>query len=907
MTSAALNAPKDYAICYHSMGFSVIIVKNDPAEDRKKPAVDWKVFQIMRPSRTQIERWFSKNPNYNLGIVMGSISGNAICIDVDGPTAQKTLEEKRMKMSTNLRVAFDNTMVVKSGGGGLQIIFRVIDGSIGDISQEELWTDGKPHSQILLQGNGHYFATAPSIHPNKNHYEWNGKAPSLITRRELDEFIRLLIPSQDLRESRPPQNNIVYSSGQDAAASSKVRTLDPEQMQELLSWVKPYYTPGNRDHIIFYLSGMMRKSNFSHEAARRFITLLCNVAEYSDEDLDKSLTVVDNTYRKPINELNGKSGLHDLLVTSFETSADYDSEQYQQRAEAFSQICQIINEKPVENDDGEQSSSNNNIINSAHSSSGCSGNNNNKPAKVVKSTQVLLRQRAFDDEITRIVSYLADEVMARIPFKTLYDTGEILYYDFKEKAYRFGGETMIDILIEQILKEINAPYTVRSKIKQEVKKCIADNTRLYRSDFDTGPYTISLENCILDSITQKQIAHSPEHLILTKFPVKYDPAADCPKIKKFLSQVIMDPYKLKELLKFRAYILIKDCRYEKGSLLLGSGGNGKSVFIKINEAMVGEQNCSHLSLHDIEDDRFARARLFGKVLNTYADNKSQRLKETGNLKTVISGDTIEAQEKFKPRFSFRNKAKVEISTNNPPETEDKTHAFYRRWNITSFDRTFASSDDPDDPNRKDTTLIEKLTTPQELSGYLNLWLRYLPILIKENGFAEEPIDKVKREYEYKADHVARYLQEYCIIDANRKDNFTKTSELYEHYCRVCNEFLNVRPLDENVFGSKLVEHGILRRKRRSKGSRDYVYEPVILKYKQEEEQESKSNLFSYPSEDSNVEDMPSTEEEPAITDCPYCELENQAGNSPLFKAKTHRELQIHIVLEHPGRDFEDLE
>ena len=112
-------------------------------------------------------------------------------------------------------------------------------------------------------------------------------------------------------------------------------------MQELLSWVIPYYTPGTRDHLIFYLSGMMRKNGgFTLDDARAFIKLLCNESSYHDEDLDKSLTVVDRTYRKPLDELNGKSGLHELLVRDHETA---NKEEYFDRADAFSQICQIIN------------------------------------------------------------------------------------------------------------------------------------------------------------------------------------------------------------------------------------------------------------------------------------------------------------------------------------------------------------------------------------------------------------------------------------------------------------------------------------------------------------------------------------------------------------------------------------
>jgi hypothetical protein len=224
MTSAALNTPKDYALCYHGMDLCVIVLKNEPAEDRKKPAVKWELYQIMRPSKIQLERWFSKNPNYNVAVVTGSVS-KIVAFDIDGPTARTRVEQARMKMSTNLKVAFDNTMVTKTGSGGMHIIFRVEE-PIDIGGSKPLWTDGEEHSEIKLKGNGGYIVLPPSIHESGNRYEWNGKDPSLITRQELNELTRLLSNQLPRVEYVPQAGNISESGG--------LRTLNPERMQELL-------------------------------------------------------------------------------------------------------------------------------------------------------------------------------------------------------------------------------------------------------------------------------------------------------------------------------------------------------------------------------------------------------------------------------------------------------------------------------------------------------------------------------------------------------------------------------------------------------------------------------------------------------------------------------------------------
>ena len=68
---------------------------------------------------------------------------------------------------------------------------------------------------------------------------------------------------------------------------------------------------------------------------------------------------------------------------------------------------------------------------------------------------------------------------------------------------------------------------------------------------------------------------------------------------------------------------------------------------------------------------------------------------------------------------------------------DNSYAYYRRWVILPFDRIFEGE-------KEDTDLISKLTTEEELSGLLNLAQKGLTKLIKEGGFKETPVEKIKR-------------------------------------------------------------------------------------------------------------------------------------------------------------------
>jgi putative DNA primase/helicase len=218
-------------------------------------------------------------------------------------------------------------------------------------------------------------------------------------------------------------------------------------------------------------------------------------------------------------------------------------------------------------------------------------------------------------------------------------------------------------------------------------------------------------------------------------PIKYNPGAKCHNILRYLGQVL-HPQDVFTAMQIFGYILLKSSKFEKAFMLFGSGNNGKSVFIKLIESFAGKQNTSHVALQDLDGDRFASADLYGKLVNVFADLMAVKLSSTGNFKTLVSGDSIRAQHKYDQPFSFRNHSKFVFSANRIPDSDDTSHAYYKRWLILTFEKTFTEG-------TKDTDLIRKLTTPEELSGLLNLALVGLKQLEKDGGLRDIPVEDVK--------------------------------------------------------------------------------------------------------------------------------------------------------------------
>jgi len=790
MTSEGLNTSKDYALCYHDMGFSVFVLQNPDSEGRtieqlkarKKPAVKWELYQIMRPSKIQIERWYSKNKKYNLALVMGGISGNAIGFDVDGTGAQKKMEEIRMKMSTNLRVAFDNTMYVRSGGGGIHIIFRVIDGLIDDISQEELWTDGDEHSQILLQGNGHYLATAPSRHPNNKIYEWNEREPSPLTRKELDELIGLLRPTP-VEQQYIPQDRHISEPGEE-------RSLTLEQTQELLNWVKPYYLDGTRDHMIFYLSGMMRKENFSLASAVRFFTLLCNSSGFSDEDLDKSLQVVQNTYAKPINELNGRAGLHKLLVTSYQSTNEIE---HTRRADHYSQICQILNPQPFlpphslqeqqrgeeEDDDDDNTYNDDEII-------------------LDSSPGAWLRRQKQADKFLDINDILVKEILRRCKYRTFIDTKEIVWEN--GGVFVKGGEEHIKKVLEDL-----GGSKIKEARRNEIIQRIKIITYTEREEFDKDPLLRNVKNGIVDLMTGERFPHDPDNYpSLIQIPHNYYTAAEMkeilamrPKGSQMLCKKVVFEYLCNVLapqdiilsIEFWGYDLIGDNTFQKALMNTGPPDAGKSTHVDITEAFLGKKNCANKTLKELTVNRFAKADLYGKLANTCADISNSKLDDIETFKMLVSGDDISAEKKRKDPFDFTPRCKLHFSANTPPLPQNETdEAFYKRWVLPNFAMKKKQFLDKTKDVVINRNLVQEIIADEnELSDLLYLAVQAAGKILRQGGFSggarTNDINKIMEEYMRKARPTIAWVEDNCVIGAQYEGDKNRLFTDFRDYCK----------------------------------------------------------------------------------------------------------------------------
>ncbi len=393
-----------------------------------------------------------------------------------------------------------------------------------------------------------------------------------------------------------------------------------------------------------------------------------------------------------------------------------------------------------------------------------------------KSSKYLITKTNAKGEVTSVTvdkKKLIEDLKYEFTFKSVFGLvrDDILVYE--DGVYTFNGEKLIR---EECETRVPPPF-LTTQMCHEIRDRISGTTFTDREKFNTEKYTINLENGLLDVKTRKLIPHTPAFLSTARIPITYDPQAKCPKIQKFLGDILR-PEDVKVILEFFGYILIPDYSIPVVLILLGAGSNGKTQLLRLLGQFIGRGNYVSISLQDIENNSFAVANLEGKLVNIQGDLSSQWLSGVGRLKQLSGQDPISANRKYKDPLHFDNFARLVFASNKPPEIEEDTLAIWRR--ILPLDLPNKFEGEKDIKN-----YIHTIVTPQELSGLLNLALDGLQQLLTKGDFSYQgSYDDRSRQYTIASKPARAFVEERCDVGAEFK---ILKDELYEAYKVFCDE------------------------------------------------------------------------------------------------------------------------
>jgi len=179
------------------------------------------------------------------------------------------------------------------------------------------------------------------------------------------------------------------------------------------------------------------------------------------------------------------------------------------------------------------------------------------------------------------------------------------------------------------------------------------------------------------------------------------------------------------------------------------------------------------------NDRWAPGLLYRKLVNFAGEVNTKALQDTNLVKKLTGGSLITAEFKNKPHFQYRNYAKIICSSNDLPESPDKTIAWYSRFYPIFLPNVFRGSD------REVKNIADKITD-EEIEAFFNkLILEILPELMKRDwAFSWDPsTEELEDMYEELSNPLHKFVKTFFDRDPDGKVPKFVFRDLYEEWCK----------------------------------------------------------------------------------------------------------------------------
>jgi putative DNA primase/helicase len=398
-------------------------------------------------------------------------------------------------------------------------------------------------------------------------------------------------------------------------------------------------------------------------------------------------------------------------------------------------------------------------------------------------------------------------------FAYIIEEKELRYY--KNGRYQRGGEAFVTKELQKVLPDIS-----QNLLNETIAKL---SQRNYQSleDFDSDPNVRNVENGLLDLQKMRLRPHTPDYLSIIQYPIRFEAKPKSKKIRKLLAETL-DKNELQKLLMALGDIFVKGYPYQTIFFLIGAGHNRKGLVARLIKKMVGRELFCSVNMRAVADSRFAKAELFGKVVNISGDDSATSLDNWNVIRSLAGGDTILAERKGQQFFQFVNQAKLFFIFNKlPPIDED--YATWRRIQLIRFTKDFSDKEDED--GKKGEAFEASLHTPECMSELLWLALKGRKMLLKNGGHDKEDINAIKLEYKKMQDHIVAFLHEYYDRQA---DGYTDVEIVYQDYLDYCKKHSETA-LPKNEFGSRLADNNIPNRRRGTGRNRPHYYIGIVKK------------------------------------------------------------------------------
>jgi putative DNA primase/helicase len=335
---------------------------------------------------------------------------------------------------------------------------------------------------------------------------------------------------------------------------------------------------------------------------------------------------------------------------------------------------------------------------------------------------------------------------------------------------------------------------------------------------DCDDYKFNLRNGTFNLKTLELDEHDRMNFITRIADYEYNNAARCPLFQKYLNRIFRSRSDKDDMIAFlqRAvgYTLTGSTEEQCLFLLYGSGANGKSVFLDVLNALVGEYGTVTQSRTfttergEISNDIAALA---GKRMVYASENSSDTRLDESIIKQLTGGENISARFLHQEFFTFKPRFKIWWAFNHPPAITDMTNSIWRRIKIVPFNEVLPESE-------WDKKLAEKLIN-QELPGIFNWAIEGLKDYYRLGSLTPpKVISEATQRYKEDQDILHDFIEEYCVVptedDPFGKKFEVRASDLYTAYKQWNSYNGDEKPMSSTKFGKLMHDKGFQRDRRK---------------------------------------------------------------------------------------------
>lgn len=775
----------------------------------KTPPFPWKKYQTTPPTAADITTWWSKNPEWGLGIICGQTSQNFEMIELEGRSAHLTKELQTIAIEageSGLWETLTNGWVDKTPTGGIHYHYKSTNPIQGNLKLAR-----NRNKEVLAEtrGQGGLTVTAPTpgtCHPNGKAWQRITGGPQTcptFTPQQIEtihDLFRLLDETPRI-EAQPKKTNVIpltktgdWEGGERPGDAIEKQLswddiLTPHgwkkvtRLRQGYAWRRPGKNTGisattgqadDRNRLYVFSTSTIFDTEVAYTKFAAY-TLLNHHGDWNAAAKDllakgigKAPEAPKVTFdlTKPANPASGET-----TVTTAGTI-----QQLAPQTQPAASITQTLDYT----DDA--------------AALGLAANHQTKITYIPeRSTWYCWNGHLWEPQPQgggKVREY-AKQYARTLPEENKQD------HAYKKRLLSAAGITAI-LTQAQTIQNLTTP---------------ADQLDAYPTHLNTPTGIINLKTG-----TTQPPNPAAKHTKTTLCAP--DPDAPAPMWETFLNQTFQNDPDLigyiQNLIGYSATGVINDHILP---FAFGNGANGKSVlFDTISQILKDYATTApagflmaHRQTHETEI-----ARLQGCRLIVCSEINPEDRFDEAKIKELTGGDRLTARYLYSNYFTFTPTHHLWIMGNHQPAVRTGGKAFWRRLKLIPFQNQIKPENKIPDLSNK---LVEK-EAPQILAWIIQGAKNYLT-----NGLKEpQKVTKASNEYENEENTLERFIQEN--IQTNVPGASVKNSELrarYETWCATNGE----RPMSVTMLGRELKSKGFTQNKIPGNGAR--IWEQILLK------------------------------------------------------------------------------